>query len=66
MGRNRHRRPSVETSSKLKLHTGLFECINSFQYYELKRRCSPMHLMLTLPLTHAVYPWSVHCKCAMK
>ena len=25
-----------------------------------------MHLMLSSPLTYAVYPWSVHCKCAMK
>ena len=32
------------------------------QFDELTRRYSPLPLMLTSPLSYAVYPWSVHCK----
>ena len=43
-----------------------FERINSLQCYELTRRWC--HLLFTQisPLTYAVYPWSVHCECAIK
>ena len=43
----------------------LFENIRGLQYYELTSRCSPLPLLLTLPLTCVVYPWSVLCKCAL-
>ena len=42
----------------------LFKRVKSAQCYELLRRCSPLHLMLALLLTYAVYLWSVHCKYA--
>ena len=44
----------------------LLERINSLQWYELTRRCSPLPLMLPSPLTYVVYPWSVHCKSSIK
>ena len=44
----------------------LLERINSMQWYELTRRCSPLPLMLPSPLTYVVYPWSVHCKICNK
>ena len=38
----------------------LFGSIDSWQCYELTRRCSPLPLMLASPFTFAVFPWSLH------
>ena len=43
----------------------LFEHIKRLQCYELTKRFSHLLYMLPSPLTYAVCPWSMHCKCTL-
>ena len=39
--------------------------LNALKCYELTRKYNLLPSMQAWPLTYAVYPWFMHCKCAL-